>query len=356
MADEKKEDGKPVPTAEERPTMLMPVSTSGGLMPRSYGELIEFAKMVAFSGMVPKGYEGNTGAVLVAAQMGAELGLAPMAAIRNIAVINGRPSLWGDAMLALVKSHPECEDVIEEDLKVIRKNQEAVCTVKRRNRVPVTTTFSVEDAKEAKLWGKQGPWQQYWPRMLKMRARGFALRDAFPDALSGVRSVEEERDFIDMEPEYLPQPPPQNPVPPEGVRSFGAPAKPELPPPTPPPKEPEPAENQQAETTESPLANHNAKEAVELIKAIRDDPGAGVDDRLRLVIDTETRKTVVDAAQKKLEAIMDHQAATDAERTEMGYRRSTVDEHEPPEDEEPPPPSQAELEAAGQSKLNGAGF
>jgi hypothetical protein len=60
----------------------------------------------------------------------------------------------------------------------------------------VVRTFSQDDAKTAGLWGKQGPWSQYPKRMLQLRARGFALRDAFPDALRGIHSADESRDMV----------------------------------------------------------------------------------------------------------------------------------------------------------------
>ena len=71
----------------------------------------------------------------------------------------------------------------------------AVCVAKRKGRKPVTARFSVEDAKRAGLWGKQGPWSAYPKRMMQMRARGFALRDAFPDVLKGMITVEEAQDY-----------------------------------------------------------------------------------------------------------------------------------------------------------------
>lgn len=68
----------------------------------------------------------------------------------------------------------------------------AVCNVMRRNDpIPTERRFSVEDAKRAKLWGKAGPWSDYPKRMLQMRARAFALRDAFPDVLGGLYLTEE---------------------------------------------------------------------------------------------------------------------------------------------------------------------
>lgn len=159
------------------------------LAPKDLDEAMRFADMLAGSSIVPKDYIGKPGNCLVAIQWGMELGLQPMQAMQSIAVINGRPSLWGDAMLALVKAHPAFEWIKEECDGAV-----ATCTIKRRGEPEVVQSFSLEEAKRAGLTGKQGPWTQYPKRMLQMRARGFALRDAFPDALRGVVSAEEARD------------------------------------------------------------------------------------------------------------------------------------------------------------------
>lgn len=161
------------------------------LTPSSLAEALELAKLMSDSDMVPKDYRGKPGNCLIAVQMGLELGLKPMQAIQGIAIINGRPSLWGDALWALVKSHPLCE-FTEESYNAA--TQTATCVVKRKGAEPVVRTFSKEDAVKAKLWGKEGPWTNYPPRMLQMRARGFACRDAIPEALKGFRLAEEARD------------------------------------------------------------------------------------------------------------------------------------------------------------------
>ena len=162
--------------------------------PATFGELVEFSKIVARSDVVPKAFKGKPDDVLVAIQMGAELGLKPLQSLQNVAVINGRPSLWGDAMLALVITHRDCIDVRE----TTDPDGTARCVVMRRGRDPVERTFSDADAKAAGLDRKEGPWQQYRGRMKQLRARGFALRDAFPDALRGVSMAEEVRDEVDI--------------------------------------------------------------------------------------------------------------------------------------------------------------
>jgi hypothetical protein len=118
-----------------------------------------------------------------------------MQALQNIAVINGKPSVYGDAAMALVQASPVCEDVEEFFEGEGTPNPVAVCIARRKGRKPVTAKFSVEDAKRAGLWGKQGPWTAYPKRMMQMRARGFALRDAFPDVLKGMITAEEAQDY-----------------------------------------------------------------------------------------------------------------------------------------------------------------
>lgn len=164
------------------------------LAPRTFDEALRFSELIAQTNMVPQAYRGKPADVLVAIQMGAELGLAPMQALQNIAVINGRPAVWGDALLAIVRASPLCEDV-QEEVRGQGDDLVAICIAKRRNASPVTATFSVADAKRAGLWGKAGPWQTYPRRMLQMRARGFALRDAFPDLLRGLIAAEEALDI-----------------------------------------------------------------------------------------------------------------------------------------------------------------
>lgn len=170
------------------------------LSPRSLEEALKFADYLADSELVPKDFKGKPGNVLVAIQWGMELGLKPMQAMQNIAVINGRPSLWGDAVLALVLASPVCEYVRETE-----ENGVAICRVKRRgDDEEHVQTFSDADAQKAGLTGKQGPWSQYPKRMKKLRARAFALRDKFADVLKGIPIAEEVMDYQPIERDITP--------------------------------------------------------------------------------------------------------------------------------------------------------
>lgn len=160
------------------------------LGPRTFEQALQFSDYLADSDMVPKDFKGRPGNCLIAMQWGAELGLKPLQAMQNLAIINGRPSLWGDAVIALVRASPLCEFVIETE-----DAHSSTCRVKRRGEPEQSRTFTDEDAKKAGLLGKQGPWSQYPKRMRQMRARAFALRDVFPDVLRGLPIAEEVMDI-----------------------------------------------------------------------------------------------------------------------------------------------------------------
>jgi hypothetical protein len=190
----------------------MQLTQSKGFAPATLGEAMKFSEMLSASQMVPRQYQGKPQDILVAVQWGYEIGLAPMQALQNISVINGKPSVYGDAALALVQASPVCEDIQEYMENEDTDTMVAVCVAKRKGRTPVTGRFSIDDAKRAGLWGKQGPWVQYTKRMLQMRARGFALRDAFPDVLKGLITAEEAMDYPEQEAKDVTPPRPSNPL------------------------------------------------------------------------------------------------------------------------------------------------
>lgn len=162
--------------------------------PKSTAEAMELAKTLASSQLIPKAFQQRPGDVFVAMMWSHSLGIPIVQGLQGIAVINGKPSLYGDALLAVCMGSGQMAD-IEETVTGNADNLTATCKVTRRGKpTPVVSTFSIADARAAGLLGKPGPWKQYTSRMLKMRARAFALRDAFPDVLSGIASAEEMQD------------------------------------------------------------------------------------------------------------------------------------------------------------------
>ena len=168
-----------------------------GLRPQNMTELIQLSEIMAGSQLVPKDYRGKPGDTLIAMLMGLELGLNPIQSLQNIAVINGKPSIYGDALLALMQNHPAFGGITE---SFDDATMTASCTVWRKGGEQHTQIFSQADAQTAGLWGKQGPWKQYPKRMLQWRARGFAIRSQFADALAGLITQDEAEDIPSNEP------------------------------------------------------------------------------------------------------------------------------------------------------------
>ncbi|CAB4184877.1 hypothetical protein UFOVP1124_47 [uncultured Caudovirales phage] len=169
-------------------------SVSGISVP-SFADVAELGRLAADSHFAPKDFKGRPGDCRLAMHYGGDLGLSPMQSLQSICVVNGRPSIFGDAAKAVCVVSPACE-WINESMAGEGDHMTATCTAQRRGYPsPTVSTFSVADAKRAKLWGKAGPWTEYPQRMLQLRARGFCLRDAFPDVLRGLITVEEAGDY-----------------------------------------------------------------------------------------------------------------------------------------------------------------
>ena len=170
----------------------------------------KIAHTLACSTLVPDAYIGKPNDIFVAINMGREVGLGEFAAVQSIAVIEGKPCLYGDGLIGVVRASPKCkwiEETLSED------GLTATCKTQRDGDPnPVTATYSMDDAVQAGINTKYN-WKKHPKRMLQMRARAYCLRDAYPDLLKGLGVVEERLDHDNTPPpviEYeLPETAPQ---------------------------------------------------------------------------------------------------------------------------------------------------
>jgi hypothetical protein len=177
------------------------------IVPQSMDEAYRLATAIVRAGMAPKDMNTPEKA-MVAILQGLEVGLKPMQALQRIAVVNGRPTIWGDGAIGLVRGSGLCE-YVNERIEGEGDKRVAICEAKRKGETqPTIRKFSVDDAKKAGLWGKAGTWSQYPERMLQMRARAFALRDLFADVLGGMHIREEVADEEVVQARIAPPPPP----------------------------------------------------------------------------------------------------------------------------------------------------
>jgi hypothetical protein len=185
-----------VTTTNHAQNSLEALAATGGsawMAVTHYAALSQLATAMVRAGIAPKNMSVEQALGVMA--YGLELGLGPVASLNAIAFINGRPTMYGDGISALLLRSGECTDIKEE--KTGSGDDMAVTvTLARRG---VTTRFmrrfSVADAKTAGLWNKAGPWTTYPERMLRWRAFGWAARDGFSDVLRGLWTREEAQDI-----------------------------------------------------------------------------------------------------------------------------------------------------------------
>lgn len=255
---------RPALTVGARPSAIVPTD-----MESAY----RLANAVVVAGMAPKGME-TAEKCMIAIMRGMEVGMTPFMALDKIAIVNGRPTIWGDGAIGLVRGSGLCE-FIREKIEGEGDKRVAVCEAKRKGEPePIRGTFSVTDAKQAGLWGKGGPWSQYPARMLQMRARAFCLRDGFADVLGGLYLKEEMDDVqAGVARDVTPPIPVAPPIPP--APALTAPAIPTPPAPPVPQAVPEPpaAPVTHEEATQPPDAEALIAEFREAMDAADDAAG-----------------------------------------------------------------------------------
>ena len=238
-------------TDKSRQLMAMaPGASIAPIVPRSIEEAFRMAEMLKIANMAPDSLK-TPEAVCVAILHGLEVGMTPLAAVQSIAVINGKPSLWGDGFLAVIQASGLLEWKREYEEKVNGEGLTAFCVMKRKgDPEPATCKFSEKDTEAAGLKGKFGPWKSYPARMRKMRARAFAGRDLFSDVLKGMKMAEEVNDYVDV-------------VPNDGGTQAAAPRQHATsrlrPPPPPPVRQPEPVAEAQPEPTTPPVEENQVE-------------------------------------------------------------------------------------------------
>jgi len=197
-------------TEPRLPRSVPPPLVGGGrvlpIIPQDLGQVRQIAEIIARSGAAPKAYRSDGGAgpvdvdmVCAAILVGLEVGLAPMAAVAGIVMLDDGPVLWGDARDGLVAASGLLQDM-KEELALDEQGifVSATCTVWRVGRpTPIVQTVTRAQAALAG-WLENDAWKAHPNRMAQMRAKGWANRDAFPDVLKGLKAYDEEQAFIDV--------------------------------------------------------------------------------------------------------------------------------------------------------------
>jgi hypothetical protein len=157
------------------------------IMPLS--EVKELVSIYLKSGLASNIKSVEQGVII--AMLGMEMGMQPLHALRSLHIMDGKPVLGSEALVALVHKSGRC--------KYFRcaesTTEKAVFeTMALGDPQPTTLTFTIEDAKRAGLAGR-GPWQKYPQAMLRARCAMALARAHYPDAVMGALEEGEARDI-----------------------------------------------------------------------------------------------------------------------------------------------------------------
>lgn len=159
------------------------------IVPSSIDEVTSLAEVLSKSTLLPDALKGKVPDIVVSILAGRELGLSPMAAIRGVFVVQGKPVLSADTMVGLVLGSGLAEyfSCVEDT------DQRVTYETKRKGSPhPQRSSWSVEDTKRAGLNTKDN-WRTYTRQMMKARAKAILARDAYPDVLAGCYDPDELR-------------------------------------------------------------------------------------------------------------------------------------------------------------------
>lgn len=185
---------------------LQPRNNGGSITPQEWPVMREQAQMLIKTGFLPSAV--NTPEKALAIMMkGREIGIPPMYALSNIAVIQGKPTCGAELMLALIyRDHGDDAIAFEE-----ATDQRCTISYKRRNASERKTyTFSIEQARQARLAGDN--WQKYPAAMLRARCISSVARMAFPDSIGGMYTPDEMGAVVNEEGEAISLAVPENHV------------------------------------------------------------------------------------------------------------------------------------------------
>jgi hypothetical protein len=162
------------------------------IAPRTLDEVVTLSERIAKSGLLPEALRNKVPEVMMQIMAGQELGLAPMASLRSFSIINGKPVMSADAMVAVVLGSGKAEYF----RRVGEGNDKSVTyATKRRGCDEQRCTWTIEMAKVAALHQKDN-WRTFPRAMLASRAKSELARDVYSDILAGVFTADEvgERD------------------------------------------------------------------------------------------------------------------------------------------------------------------
>ncbi len=136
------------------------------IIPRNITEVQTLSELISASSLLPDALRGKLPDVIVSILAGAELGMPPMASIRGVHVVSGKPVLAAETMMGIVLGSGLAEYFTQVDSSATSVTFE---TKRKGSPVPQRCTWTIDDAKRAGIY--KNTWLAYPRQMLAARAK-----------------------------------------------------------------------------------------------------------------------------------------------------------------------------------------
>lgn len=162
--------------------------------------ITEQSQMLLKSGFLPQSIKTPEQALAIILQ-GRELGIPTMAALGTINVIQGKPTVSPQLMLALINRSGQLENI-----EIKGDENGILCTMKRRGRTAHSEFFGKKEASDMGLLSKDN-YKKQAATMYRWRAVAACARTVFPDVILGLYLPEEMgADNVNALGELIPEP------------------------------------------------------------------------------------------------------------------------------------------------------
>jgi hypothetical protein len=160
-------------------------SASLAFEPSDIESAFNLAGLLVRSKLLPRSLSTPEAAFTVI-MAGRELGLTAMQSLRSLHVIEGKPVMSADLMMALCLRSPICDHF----RLVESTDTKATFEAKRTGQDAVRLSFTIDQAKAAGLVGKDN-WKKFPAAMLRARCVAALARIVFADLMLGIYDTDE---------------------------------------------------------------------------------------------------------------------------------------------------------------------
>ena len=160
--------------------------------------LLEQAKFLSNSTIVPVQYQRKPENCYIAIDMANRMGVPVMMVMQNLYIVQGKPSWSGTAIKSMLENSGKFEDL--ETVYVGQPNTDnwgafVTAKLKKNGKVLKGATVTIKTAKDEGWYNKTGSkWKTMPELMLTYRANAWCARQFAPELLMGLQSVEEVED------------------------------------------------------------------------------------------------------------------------------------------------------------------